>query len=112
MSPVTGGAYFQHFVDRGFSKLSQVAGLLLDDPEIKIIMSPVFAQRHPIVGQMMDRMGLSDRIILFNGGLFMPRICCSHALHHTTTLTPNSEPWPCLSCHHMFLLRNVTQLCT
>lgn len=63
LSPVTGGAYFQHFIDRGFSKLAQVLDLLEKDPNLHLIMNSVFERRHPIVGQIIQRMGLKDRVV-------------------------------------------------
>jgi len=62
MMSVTGGAYFQHFIDRGLSILVQAWSMLQKDPDIKLLVSPIF-DRHPIVPQIYERLGLKDRLV-------------------------------------------------
>jgi len=62
ITPATGGAFFQHFIDRGWSKLIQIWDLLQSDPEIKILVSTSF-QRHQNVEKLWKRFGLADRLV-------------------------------------------------
>lgn len=57
LTPQTGGAYYQHFIDRGWSKLIQAWDLINEDPEVKILVSPSYL-KHPNVEQLWDRFGL------------------------------------------------------
>ncbi|ELR21744.1 uncharacterized protein ACA1_384800 [Acanthamoeba castellanii str. Neff] len=55
LTPVTGGAYYQHFIDRGWSKLIQAW----------ILVSPGF-KRHPNVERLWERFGMKDRLVYVN----------------------------------------------
>lgn len=56
------GSFFQHFVDRGWSRLFQIWSLLQADPEIMMLNPGRYA--HPIVGQILKRLGIGpERLV-------------------------------------------------
>jgi len=65
-TPQTGGAFFQHFIDRGWSKIMQVWDMLVHDPEIKIIVAGSF-KMHPNVEKLWARFGFQDRLVWTQG---------------------------------------------